>query len=143
MSNSTTTPKSGSHQRNQSQDRAAHAWECINKVKPTKESKEYKSLVRNAGADIMMNGLGQTVAFWRAKGKAEHKAIYTHLNEWLKKKLGLKLDVHLWIMDQQTSSDEYRHATREALEYLIWLKRFAEAELADADKNPAQNKPKD
>ena len=139
MQTPSTTSNTISPQRTQSQDRAAYAWDCIAKIKNSQDGagkrKEYKSLVRGSGAYIMTSGLGQTLAFLRAKGKPEHLALFKHLNDWLKKKLALRTDVHLWIMDAQTSSDAYRHATRESLDYLVWLKRFAEAELAD-DTNP-------
>ena len=66
-----------SNQRNLEQERASAAWEYITKeVKglPEKVQKEYASLAKKAPADIQANGLGQTLAFWRAKGYEKDKA---------------------------------------------------------------------
>jgi len=118
-------------QRTQDQDRAAQAYKDVCAVPKPSVAEKYKSLVRSAPADIQTNGLGQSVAFWRAKGKDEHNLLYQHVNAWIRNKMKLSNDLHLWIIDQTTSSDQYRRATVEALAYLGWLKRFAEAEITD------------
>lgn len=96
----------------------------------------YGTLARKTPAMIMSAGLGQTLAFLRAKGKKqwwdEHNILYIHLSEWVSKRLadtgGDLLDVV-----RQNGSDVYRMAIAEALAFLSWLKRFAEAELPEAD----------
>ncbi len=119
--------------RTQEQERAAQAWHDVDKIKSKSFNKKYKSLVRSAPADIQTNGLGQTIAFWRAKAKGktenEHYTLYQHLSLWLKSKFNLSADLQAWIIDQNTSSNEYRLATVEALAYLGWLKRFAESQI--------------
>jgi CRISPR-associated protein Cmr5 len=120
-------------QRTQEQDRAARAYADVTSVRGHSYASKYKSLVRSAPADIQTSGLGQTVAFWRAKGKDEHGALYQHVSIWLKGKFGYTGELHQWIIDARTSSDDYRRATVEAMAYLGWLKRFAEAEIEGED----------
>jgi len=140
-----------SRQRSLEQERAKAAWEKIHAVVERNEhleekrrfSKEYGSLAKSAPADIQASGLGQTLAFWRAKGYEKgqpkkngdnaHYQLLTHLSAWLREQLKLSVSqdpqsVLEWIATQATT-DEYRRATAEAIAFLIWLKRFAEAEL--------------
>ena len=133
-----------SNQRTLEQKRADFAWQKIQDVKknlPQKAQEEYSSLVKKAPADIQTNGLGQTVAFWRAKGyengnqkdggKNPHFQALSHLTGWLKSDDALALptdDLVQWV-SQTASVNEYRRATTEAIAFLVWLKRFAEAEL--------------
>jgi CRISPR-associated protein Cmr5 len=122
-----------SRQRSLEQERAAHAYAAVKNEKGKKD-KELKSLARSAPASIQSNGLGQTLAFWKARKEKEehHLALYHALSGWLKKQLSLKDDRDLleWIATEATSL-QYRQATAEALAYLNWYKRFAEAELKE------------
>ncbi len=129
-----------SQQRSLEQRRAAHAWECVKEVKSQSYKKDYLSLARSAPADIQANGLGQTLAFWRAKKKDEEKeALYQHVAAWVKTQVRFTQpsDLLEWIM-KQARTDEYRRATTEAIAFLSWVKRFAEAELEvkDGVSNP-------
>jgi len=114
------------------QRRAAAAWEHVSKLEES-HSKEYVSLVRGASATILSCGLGQTIAFYGSKAKKgkEYNLLTTHLAQWLlgnrekpdKSKDGTDLLQEIINND----SDRYRELTSEALAYLVWLKRFAEA----------------
>lgn len=110
------------------QKRAAHAWACIEKV-PAGVQKKYGSLVRGLPSLIQSDGLGQTLAFLKAKagGKQdkEHMVAYNHVAAWMQQELGVQGDFLEWLLKQ--SSTDYRRATAEVLAYLNWLKRFAEA----------------
>ncbi len=140
-----------SRQRSLEQERAKAAWEKVCAVvernsQPEEKKrfgKEYGSLAKSAPADIQASGLGQTLAFWRAKGYEKgqpkkngdnaHYQLLAHLSAWLREQLKLPVSqdpqaVLEWIVKQATT-DEYRRATAEAMAYLNWLKRFAEAEL--------------
>lgn len=94
--------------------------------------REYGSLARKVPSLILTNGLGQTLAFLKAKGKNnpsdEHEVLYQHITEWLKQQLKLNGDLLEWIVNS-ANSQQYRLATMEALAFLQWLKRFAEAVL--------------
>ncbi len=112
----------------QEQKRAAQAWKDVrNDVKGKGFASEYKALAASAPADIQTNGLGQTLAFWLSKGKGEHKTLYGHVSTWVVQRMGASGDLLRWIT--QTDSTRYRRATVEALAFLGWLKRFAQAEL--------------
>lgn len=119
------------------QQRAAHAWKKLHEAKkeiPDKERQgKLKSVARNAPASIQSNGLGQTVAFWKAKQSKkeeadEYRLIYLALQEWLQMQMNFNEFLLDWIVTKATSA-QYRHATAEAMAYLNWYKRFAEAEL--------------
>lgn len=122
-----------SRQQSLEQKRAAAAWERVVYVRDHGQSyaKKYGQLAKSAPADIQANGLGQTLAFWRAKPKEEHsQALFKDVSDWVKKQMGLSTQKTLleWII-QDARTDEYRRATAEAIAFLNWLKRFAEAEL--------------
>lgn len=135
-----------SRQRSLEQERAKAAWAAVGQVKQRNEqleekkgyAKKYSSLARSAPTDIQANGLGQTLAFWRAKGYEQgkpkpddaHAALLGHVANWLRERKILPegKDPVEWISNDATT-DEYRRATAEAIAFLIWLKRFAEAEL--------------
>ena len=93
---------------------------------------KYGSVVRKLPSYILTNGLGQTLAFLKAKGKGEpgneHEILYQHIEEWLQRQLGINNNLLDWLVNTATSQ-QYRLATMEALALLQWLKRFAEAEL--------------
>jgi CRISPR-associated protein Cmr5 len=92
----------------------------------------YGSVVRKLPSYILTNGLGQTLAFLKAKGKGEpgneHEVLYRHLADWVGRKVNADGDLLSWLVNTATSQ-QYRLATMEALALLQWLKRFAEAEL--------------
>lgn len=129
-----------STQRTLEQKRADFAWKKIKEV-DNKVQEEYSSLVKKAPADIQTNGLGQTIAFWRAKGyekghpkddgKNAHAQLLDHLTQWLKSSdaLSLPTDNLVEWVSQTAKVNDYRRATTEAIAFLVWLKRFAEAEL--------------
>jgi CRISPR-associated protein Cmr5 len=133
-----------SQQRSLEQIRAARAWACVTQVRDKGKdyAKEYGSLVKSGPADSQANGLGQTLAFWRAKGydKGKPKAgganahyqLLDHVSGWVRSQLKLSgsKEVLEW-MAEDASTDQYRRATTEAIAFLSWVKRFAEAELGD------------
>lgn len=119
------------------QERAKRAHEFICQVKGEGEAYEtgYKSLTRRLPAMIMVNGLGQALAFLCSKEGGPEGALYEHLSQWLRSKEAPvawesdKGDLLERIIDARTTSLTYRQATREALAFTGWLKRFAEARL--------------
>lgn len=134
-----------SNQRTLEQERASVAWKFIHdevKKLPENIQKEYGSLAKKAPADIQTNGLGQTLAFWRAKGyengrpkdngKNAHYQIIQHVTKWFADPKSLNLqasDIVHWISESTTDITAYRRATTEAIAFLAWLKRFAESDL--------------
>jgi CRISPR-associated protein Cmr5 len=121
---------------NNENKRAEKAWECIQNVNHNPDMKfktEYRSIVMKCPTLIITNGLGQTLAFLKSKGKNNIKnseeKLYRDIDEWLTPKMGLKPDEELIKKVISLPSEQYRHATIETLSFLIWLKRFADAVL--------------
>lgn len=121
------------------QQRACFAWECISNVKGHPFAAEYARLAKSVPAQIQVSGLGQTLAFLRARGYDKgrpagggangHYRLLEDVSEWVCRRLGLQQSGLLeWII-MEASTEGYRRATAEAMAFLIWLKRFAEAEL--------------
>lgn len=122
-----------SRQRSLEQQRAAFAWDCVQQVKKTSWASDYCQLAKGLPAMVQVNGLGQTLAFLDSKGKRqdnEHARLAADLSRWVSKQLlgSERNDLIPWITGQ-ASAAEYRRATAEALAFLNWLRRFAEAEL--------------
>ncbi|RLI60791.1 MAG: type III-B CRISPR module-associated protein Cmr5 [Candidatus Thorarchaeota archaeon] len=122
------------------QKRAERAWDDVSTVKQQDFRDKYGSLVKRLPMYVLTNGLGQTLAFLRAKGAVEpgkqpstekkaHKAAYEHLSYWVTEQIYGTRDDKLLERIIRGDSQTYRRATAEALAYLTWLKRFAEAEL--------------
>jgi CRISPR-associated protein Cmr5 len=114
------------------QERAKHAWDCVREVKDKPFAGDYRAIAVKVPSLILTNGLGQTLAFLKAKGKGdpgnEHEVLYRHLADWVSEKVNADGDLLSWLVNTATSQ-QYRLATMEALALLQWLKRFAEAEL--------------
>ncbi|MBM4330708.1 MAG: type III-B CRISPR module-associated protein Cmr5 [Deltaproteobacteria bacterium] len=129
------------------QKRASSAWNEVEKInRASKDIKDkYKGLVLKLPALIHTNGLGQTLAFLKYKGKGDtkdpHEIVYNHLQGWLFN--NLKWDD---IKDSDlikriifANSEKYRYATNETLAYLTWLRRFAEAVLPEPKNEVSKN----
>lgn len=123
------------------QRRAEQAYTDVKQIddaRNTSLQKGYSSLARKAPAMIQSNGLGQTLAFLRAKAghkqQGEHWLLYHHLSTWITGQMPPKQssdNLLEWVITQD--SQVYRQATTEALAYLNWLKRWAEAVLPDGE----------
>ncbi len=142
MTTSTGQDQQQNRRRTIEQQRGKRAWDNINEAKKglgEKQQKEYRSRARELNAMIQINGLGQTLAFLKAKGKGEqngqaaqtpHGLLYQHLSSWVGEQMHTEGKSLLeWIVDPDTSREAYRRATAECLAFGNWLRRFAEAEL--------------
>ncbi len=121
-----------SYQQTLQQERAKHAFGKVENAAKTKSAKEYGSLVRGLPAMIQTDGIGAALAFLKAKGKEHHLSAYGHLDDWLRqpKQFNFQGDLLEWLLTQPTSV--YRQVANEAVAYLLWLKRFAEAKGLEA-----------
>jgi CRISPR-associated protein Cmr5 len=119
-----------SQQRTQEQKRAARAWENVREVVGHEKAKEYSQLSKGAPADIQTFGLGQTLAFWNAKGETHHLNLLNHVSAWVLEQMKVTGSTSLldWLINR-ASTDDYRRATTEAIAFLNWVKRFAESEI--------------
>ena len=130
------------------QKRAQDAWNIVRPIKQEWEAarndqkveakvKKHSALARGAPADVLTAGLGQTLAFWRAKKEPHHLWLYDAVSTWVLDQMklpGNAPDLLEWIVDT-ADANQYRMATAEALAYLTWVKRFAEAELPKGDSD--------
>jgi CRISPR type III-B/RAMP module-associated protein Cmr5 len=83
--------------------------------------------LRKLPAHVQASGLGQTIAFYLKKNPRVAEALVRGLQVGRQQQTdALQYLRHL--MGQATAA-EYRKATRQALAYASWLKRFAEAAL--------------
>lgn len=129
-----------SQQQTLSQRRAAFAWKQIDAIETTSRSwakdkqdslkKKYGTWARKVPALIQVNGLGATMAFLLAKAKGEqakdgYGLLYQHLSAWIMDYLGQTGD--LMALITHGSTDVYRRATTEAIQYSMWLRRYVEA----------------
>lgn len=129
-----------SHQQTLEQQRAAKAWKYVQAVEKDKNNqlrKEYRTTVMKLPSLILTNGLGQTLAFLKSKGKGvvsnPEEKVYSDLQEWLHSgetiNWGNANHDELIERIMAIDSDKYRLVTSEALSFLSWLKRFADAVL--------------
>ena len=101
--------------------------------------KKFKPFSAGAPSMILQNGFGQALAFWLAKGKDEHLAMFDIVREWLSYK---NEDVNNNFVKPADNSaqafinaisdmpqQEYLTAQKETLALLEWVKRYANAEL--------------
>lgn len=138
------------------QERAKSAWQKIQAVIAESEKlqdkdkienfkKKYSGLARSMPAMVQNAGMGQALAFLRAKDKGNKGQpnkkftaewlFYCHLSTWIheqNKTQGIGESGLLEWLIQQTS-EQYRQITAEIIGYLRWLKRFAEAELPEPE----------
>ena len=126
------------------QERAKHAWEVVKKMlelfphhpprvpngkrEPHAHAKAFGGAARKLPVRIMASGLGQALAFLKAKGKT--KELLDALGGWVLRDQKLKdlLDAVI-----QGTADTLRMHTAETLAYLQWLNRFCEAEKLTDD----------
>lgn len=107
-------------------ERAKHIHECLAKVSPG-DLKKYSVRLKGAPAEVMENGLLQTLAFYRHK-RGEHDLIANDLTAWLRK-LNLLPDQGLESLAQLPAT-RYRQCSEEAIAWLNWAKRLALAKVA-------------
>jgi len=119
------------------QQRACHAWNAVDRAKGKNGEKDYAREAKRLPVRIMTSGLGASLAFLDAKNKTE---VSDDLADWLLKHRGfgsgssqVSKTKALKRAIVEHDADFLRHATEEAMLYLKWLTRFAEAELKSED----------
>jgi CRISPR-associated protein Cmr5 len=122
--------------------RAESAYKFVEEaIKELKEkSKDYKSHVKKIPSMILSNGLGQTLAFVKAKSNSKsgdaYKLIYKQLTNYIKSECPSRIkmpqnenDLVKWVIS--LDSTRYSYVTEELLSFLNWLKRFSEGLIED------------
>lgn len=126
------------------QKRAKHALDQVKALQKEKPG-NYLSYVNALPAAILMNGLGQALATELASGKNDsdpHRLLAKHMSEWLLSKEAhtryatpaseeAKLDAAQRLLGRIVAGgqDAYLWAQTEAIAYVTWLKKFANAFL--------------
>lgn len=116
------------------QRRARHAWDVVQRAKQkqephrNQEPKKFGSQAKKLPTRIMAAGLGQSLAFLKAKDYAP--GLLAELSAWTGIRIPPKQGEPAELLERivQGDSDFLRRATDEVLAYLTWLNRFAEAE---------------
>jgi CRISPR-associated protein Cmr5 len=120
------------------QKRAAHALLKVRRVESTPSAPNYRSYAESLPATIVTNGLGQACAtlLARANGRKDdaHYLLYAHLEEWLCRSEDPVFPQANALIEAIVKNDQRRYvrAQAEALAYLVWLKKFAQAFLKKA-----------
>lgn len=117
------------------QRRAAHAWGAVSEAKKLKEKEQedYRRAAKKMPAQIVTAGLGQALAFVKAKAKADE--LVESLSSWICRDRRI-YDGSSSLLEAiiHGNSSQLRHATEECMLYLQWLNRFAETELKDSEQ---------
>jgi len=134
----TTTPTPGP---TFDQRRARHAWTSITGLAQRDgdkrlygaPAKEYAQEARKLTSRIRAAGLGPALAFILAKAKDKKPNLtdlHEHLTDWVIRQRGIPARKADSLLQSVIEGDStfLRRATEEALAYLVWLNRFAEAE---------------
>jgi CRISPR-associated protein Cmr5 len=122
------------------QKRAEHALRKIREIdNETADGlgSSYQRYVESLPATIVMNGLGQACAILLAHSNGNssrekaYRLLYDHLEEWLCQSENAVYRSEASLIDAIVKNDQqsYVRAQAEALAYLDWLKKFAQAFL--------------
>lgn len=118
------------------QGRAEFAYNCVKEATNNLQGntrKEYRSYSRKIPTMILTNGLGQTLAFVKAKAEKgnAYELLYNQMSTYLKGNSTMRIkmpsdknELLEWAIS--CNSEDYRCITQELLAFLNWLKRFAE-----------------
>ncbi len=123
------------------QRRASHAWDAVQRAKQKRnphrnqDPKKFGGQAKKLPTRIMAAGLGQALAFLKAKDYAP--GLLAELSEWISERIPPRPSEPTELLERIVKGDSefLRRATDEALAYLVWLNRFAEAEgLTDEEE---------
>ena len=112
------------------QKRAEFALSKVTALAPDKKEK-FKTFSSGAPSMILQNGFGQALAFWIAKGKDEHMAMFNIVKEWLCTNRFAEGQERADFIRNLSQMDQTRYLTaqKETLALLEWVKRYANAGL--------------
>lgn len=123
------------------QERANHAWEAVLRAQ-SKTGDHQKQIPKKFGGQakklpvrIMASGLGQALAFLKAKDYAP--GLVAELSDWVAQRIPTRANDPRDLLERIVKGDSefLRRATDEVLAYLTWLNRFAEAKgLTEGDQ---------
>jgi CRISPR/Cas system CMR-associated protein Cmr5 small subunit len=107
------------------QQRAKHAWETVRTVSDAGWA-DFEGHTKRLGPRIVTAGLGPALAFAAAR---DGKPLVDKLSDWvLHKGVTPKRVADLQQSIRDGSSEQLRQWTAEALEWIVWVKRFCAAD---------------
>lgn len=124
------------------QRRACHAWEAVQRAKQKhdphqkQDPKKFGGQAKKLPTRIMTAGLGQALAFLKAKDYAP--GLLAEISDWVNHRIPPRPNEPKDLLERivKGDADFLRRATDEVLAYLLWLNRFAEAEGLKEDTEP-------
>lgn len=118
------------------QRRAQHAWNCAIQAREQLEGSsasqdrysDYVNAAKGMPALIMNSGLMQVLAYNQGKKEKRYELLSRHLRGWLHEALGTPTSFEE-LMDYlyQSKPEQFRRVTREAFDWLRWLRQIAPA----------------
>lgn len=123
------------------QMRAGYAIACVKAAAKESCAQDYRSLVRRFPAQVMTSGLGQALAFlkarWKDKNREDCGQLYGHIQKWVCGKCPVAPYSGGDVLEQLVTrgQDEYLRAQVETLALMGWIKRLAEATISKGEEN--------
>ena len=108
-------------------NRAKFAFEMVREVRSKKD--EYVSWSKKITVLIKTNGLGQTLAFMKSRGKEETNLMLRQITRWLVFKNEINEGEDLVEKITEIDSFTYRRWSREIVALFNWVRRFSEGYL--------------
>lgn len=117
--------------RTMGQKRAEYA---LNSVISCNCKDKFKPFSAGAPSMILKNGLGQTFAFWKSKGKEEHNLMLKIIRKWIVEECKYAegdndTSFIKFLASEPCGQSGYLKVQQETLKLLEWVKRFANADL--------------
>ena len=112
-----------SAEKTRDQRRAADAWEAIEKIRQRKDLADIVRAAKKLPIRIHTAGLGHAMQFVKAKERT--RGLVPLLSRWVLAGRGEDLAAAV----REGTADSLRRQTAEALAWLQWFNRFAEAEV--------------
>lgn len=109
--------------------RAKHIQGRIERIEDTGLLKKYSTRLKGAPAELMDNGLLQTLAYYHSKDDPEYRRIAEDLEQWLRDRRLIPDGDSLKGLAQLDAA-RYRRCSEEAIAWLNWAKRLAAAKVA-------------
>ncbi len=121
------------------QQRAEFALESLEKFKESGVKKEYSQFIVGMPNMILSNGLGQSLAFLKAKSSKEERSfVFSVLKKYILQEykndfMNIEDDFSFLVKLNSISQSTYIKIQEEVLKMLEWLKRYARA-FENSDK---------
>lgn len=119
---------------------AARALESVQKLATEKENAKYKTLCMKMPSLLAQSGLAQTVTFLRARERKKNMSGERYLEEVIKVlgREGIRNVEALQTQALTASLPTYMELTQALQTAMIWMRRFAQVEMAHLEEAEAE-----